>query len=97
MKPTDTITGMFAASKAGHDRGNIYFIIEETEEYVLLADGRIRTTIHPKKKNKRHIQCIKKRCNEALRQKLLAGEAIKDEEIKRAIKLYQMESDLGGM
>ena len=53
------MTGMFATSKAGHDKGNVYFIIREDEEYVYLVDGKIRTLDKPKRKNKKHIQIIK--------------------------------------
>ena len=51
-------TGMLAVSKAGHDAGNIYVIIDADEAYVYLADGRIRTLDKPKKKKKKHIQLI---------------------------------------
>ena len=35
------MTGMFATSLAGHDKGQIYVIIKEEGEYVYLADGHI--------------------------------------------------------
>ena len=35
--------GMLAKSKAGHDAGKVYVIIDVDETYVYLADGRIRT------------------------------------------------------
>ena len=54
------MTGMFAISKAGHDKGKLYIIIKEDEEYVYLADGRLKPTDSPKKKKKKHIQIIKK-------------------------------------
>ena len=34
------VTGMLARSKAGHDTGKIYVIIDVDETYVYLADGR---------------------------------------------------------
>ena len=49
------MTGMFAISKAGHDKGKLYIIIKEDEEYVYLADGRLKPTDSPKKKKKKHI------------------------------------------
>lgn len=54
------MTGMLASSKAGHDRNNIYVIIKEEAEYIYLVDGKSRTIEKPKKKNKKHIQIIKK-------------------------------------
>ena len=35
--------GMFATSKAGHDKGKLYIIMEEEDEYVYLSYGLLRT------------------------------------------------------
>lgn len=83
------MTGKFAKSKAGHDKDKIYIIIKEEAEYVYLVDGIYRTLEKPKRKNKRHIQIIKKDQNEKITQKLLNKEALLDEEIKRAVKMYE--------
>lgn len=85
------MVGMLAAAKAGRDKDTLYIIIEETDEYVWLTDGKYRPVAKPKKKNKKHIQIWKKE-NEALkelRQKLEAKESVRDEEIKRTIKLIK--------
>lgn len=50
--------GMLARSKAGHDAGKVYVIIDTDDAYVYLADGRIRTLGRPKKKKKKHVQLI---------------------------------------
>ena len=50
------MVGMLAAAKAGHDKDTLYIIIEETDEYVWLTDGKYRPVAKPKKKNKKHIQ-----------------------------------------
>lgn len=50
--------GMLARSKAGHDAGKIYVIMETDGAYVYLADGRIRTLDRLKKKKKKHVQLI---------------------------------------
>lgn len=77
------MVGMFALSRAGHDQKTIYVIISEEGEYVYLADGRNRTVDRPKKKNKKHIQIIKKMQLEK------PSDGFNDLEIKRAIKKYQ--------
>lgn len=84
--------GMFASSKSGHDKDTIYIIIKEEKEYVYVVDGRIRTLNHPKKKNKKHIQIIKKFQNLELAEQLRAGDRVMDEQIKRAIKLMRMDN-----
>lgn len=81
--------GWMAASLAGHDKQKIYIIIEETEDAVVLADGEIRPLSKPKKKKKKHIQVIKKSMDTDLTDRLKNGIPCRDEEIKRAIKLYK--------
>ena len=51
-------TGMLARSKAGHDAGQIYVVIDTDSVYVYLVDGQIRTLDRPKKKKKKHVQII---------------------------------------
>ena len=75
--------GMLAISRAGHDQGTAYVITGEDGEYVYLADGQLKTVDRPKKKNKKHIQVIKKIQIDR------PAEGFKDLEIKRVIKLYQ--------
>lgn len=83
----ENIVGMLATSKAGHDKNSVYVIIREDGEYIYVADGRIRTTGRPKRKNKKHIQLIKKK-------KLPKPEnGFDDLEIKRAIKEYRRERE----
>lgn len=80
--------GMFAVSRAGHDRETVYIIIEEDSEYVYVADGKTRTVDRPKKKNKKHIQIVKKVQLEK------PQDGFKDLDIKRAIKEYQEEGNV---
>ena len=83
----ELITGGFAVSKAGHDLGKTYVIFYMDSEYVYLVDGKIRTINRPKKKNKKHVDGIDP-LDSLLVQKVLSC-SIRDEEIKRAIKLLQ--------
>lgn len=83
--------GMFATSKAGHDKGKLYIIIKEEEEYVYLTDGRLRPVDMPKKKKKKHIQLIKK-INPNIYITIEENRQISNEEVKRALKEYEHES-----
>ena len=76
--------GNLAKSIAGHDKEQIFVIVEEKGEYVYVADGRLRTIEKPKRKNKKHIQPIYYR-NELL------SEIKSDEDIKRVIQLFKKE------
>lgn len=83
--------GLFAISKAGHDKGNIYVIVREDNEYVYVADGVSKTLEKPKKKNKKHIQIIKKKAIEIIadEQQVKAQKLADNKQVKRAIKLYR--------
>lgn len=80
--------GKLAISKSGHDKGNLYVILKEEEADVYLADGRLKTVEKPKRKNKKHIQLIQKLPEEITQLMPQDGE-FRNEEIKRALKLYQ--------
>lgn len=83
------MVGWLAKVLAGHDKNQVYFIIEETDTYVTLVDGKYKTIAKPKRKNKKHIQIWKPNQKELLeiQTKLSEKSPIRDEEIKRAIKL----------
>ena len=50
------VKGMLARSKAGHDTGKLYVVMDADTEYVYLADGVHRTVDNTKKKKRKHIQ-----------------------------------------
>ena len=79
--------GMMAWSLAGHDRGKLYVIAGVEEKYAWLCDGDIRPLEKPKKKNRKHIQIIKQLPKEIT--EVFTQENFRNEEIKRAIQLYQ--------
>ncbi len=81
------MTGMFAVSKAGHDKGRMYIILKEEGEYVYLADGKLRTVENPKKKKKKHVQPVKTGVDQVLAEKIIKKQTIYNEEIKFAIKV----------
>ena len=75
-------TGMLAKSKAGHDTGKVYVIMDIDDTYVYLADGRIRTLDKLKRKKKKHVQIICKKYDVT---------AIDDVAIKRILKDWNKE------
>lgn len=81
--------GCFASSLAGHDKGKIYLIVDEKDDYVYLADGFLKTLSQPKKKKRKHIQLTNVTCEQSLFDKLLNKEVVYDDELKRAIKVYR--------
>lgn len=71
----ENLQGYFARSLAGHDKGDIFYIISEEDPYVFITDGRTRSVQKPKKKKKKHLQLIKQR-----------RELSTDSDIRKAIK-----------
>ncbi len=83
------LIGCFAISKAGRDAGKCYVIINTHNEYVYLVDGNIRTLNNPKKKNIKHVRKLHHADSSLI--EAIKNKTVKNEEIKRAIKLLQSE------
>ena len=79
--------GMFARSKAGHDKDKLYIILKSEGEYVYLTDGNLRPLSKPKRKNRKHIQpgCW-------IPEGWDPGQ-VTDEFVKRAIRLQEKEDE----
>ena len=86
----EKMTGQFAVSKAGHDKGNLYIVVAQEGEFVFLCDGRTKTPEKPKKKRQKHIQPIRCTVDPELLQKLQAGVRVYPEEIRYAIRQYNL-------
>ena len=87
--------GGYAISTAGHDTGKCYVIIQIDGEYVYLVDGKIRTIDHPKKKKKFHVKLFAV-SDQNLTDKVI-NKTVKNEEIKRAIKLLRIGNSSKGV
>ena len=79
--------GMFARSKAGHDKGKLYIILRTESEYVYLTDGKLRPMANPKKKKIKHIQPMYRTPEGRDLTK------ITDVDVKRAIVLHEKEEE----
>ena len=75
-----------ALSLAGHDKGHYYVVVGEEAEAVYVADGELKLLARPKRKNRRHIQPIRKLPADVAE---LLQNQMDDVVIKRAIKLYK--------
>ena len=81
------LVGCFVTSVSGKDAGKHYVIIDTHNEYVYLVNGKSRTLDNPKKKKLKHINrlgCINPLLTEAIK-----DNTVKNEEIKRSIKMLQ--------
>lgn len=82
------LIGCFVESRVGRDAGKYYVIINSDNEYVYLVDGKIRTIDNPKKKNMKHINKLD--YYDPLLVEAIANKRVRNEEIKRAIKLLSI-------
>lgn len=80
--------GMLAISKAGHDKGCWYVVLNIEGTEAVLVNGKNRGIEKPKRKKRKHLQPVNE-VPENLRKKLQKNEPWTNEEIKRAIKLCQ--------
>ena len=75
-----------ACSLAGHDKDRVYAVTGREGEFYLLSDGTYRTLDHPKKKNAKHVQLIKKipeECREWL------NNISTDSDLVHALRIYR--------
>lgn len=77
-----------ALSLAGHDKGHYYVVVGEENDFVYVADGTLKLCTQPKKKNRRHIQLIR-RLPAEVKELFQEEEVLKDLTVKRALKLYK--------
>lgn len=75
-----------AKSLSGHDKDRYYLVIKEDGDAVYLADGGVRPLARPKKKNKKHVQRVKRVPEEVVK---ALSDGRTDVAVKRAIKLYE--------
>ena len=83
---------VFAMSKAGHDKKDIYVVIREDDEYCYLVNGKTKILAKPKKKKKIHIQLIKKLPSNVLNE-IKEINTLDDVAIKRILKSYNRRNE----
>jgi hypothetical protein len=77
---------LLAISKAGHDKGTVYVVLEADETYFWLTDGKRRLLENPKKKKQIHVQVIKYLSEELLEQ---MQSITLDAHVRKILKKYQ--------
>ncbi len=77
---------ILATSLAGHDKGQVYVVIGQEGDSLLLANGVTKTCDKPKKKKLIHLQLIKKLPEEIKLE--AADKELDDLTIKRILKCF---------
>ena len=85
-------------STAGHDQGQLFYVINEDQVYLMLANGKDRTLDKPKRKKRKHVQKVL-RSETRVAAKILSGDKVLNSELRRDLAFHagQMQANnLGG-
>ncbi len=78
-------------SAAGHDKGDLFAVLETDGTYALIADGKLRKIEKPKRKKHRHL-LFEAHAEGRTADKLRGGEHITNAELRRMLAGYTAES-----
>ena len=85
-------------STAGRDAGDLFYVLEADETWLLLADGKGRTIEKPKRKKRKHTNKVL-RSETRVAAKLRAGDKVLNSELRRDlayISQHLQSNNLGG-
>ena len=66
-------------SKAGRDKGQLFYVIDTDEQYVYLADGKSRKLEKPKRKKRKHVEQVPRTVSR-IAEKIRSGEKVLNSE-----------------
>lgn len=87
------LVGQVVFSKCGRDQGKPFIIVSVEEEYVYLADGRLRKIDSPKLKKKKHIQKTNT-IIEWIKQKIIEENHLTNNDVRKALEEYLEQSSV---
>ena len=85
-------------STAGHDQGEIFYVIGMDDQYLYLANGKDRSLDKPKRKKRKHVQKVL-RSETRVAEKLIHGDKVLNSELRRDLAYLSQEmqsNNLGG-
>ena len=85
-------------STAGHDQGEIFYVIGMDDQYLYLANGKDRSLDKPKRKKRKHVQKVL-RSETRVVEKLIQGDKVLNSELRRDLAFHAKEmqaNNLGG-
>ena len=71
-------------SKAGRDKGQLFYVIDADVQYVYLADGKSRKLEKPKRKKRKHIEQVP-RTESRIAEKIRNGEKVLNSELRKEL------------
>ena len=85
-------------STAGRDQGCFFYVIQEEDQYLLLANGKDRPLDRPKRKKRKHVQKVL-RSETRVADKLRQGDKVLNGELRRDLADFSRDmqsNNLGG-
>ena len=85
-------------STAGHDQGELFYVVSMDEQFLYLANGKDRSLDRPKRKKRRHVQKVL-RSETRVAAKLNSGDKVLNSELRRDLAYHAREmqaNNLGG-
>lgn len=74
-------------SLCGRDSGRLFAVLRTEDNYLFLADGKLRKVENPKKKKAKHV-CLRARADGAIGERLAAGTSVQNSELRRLLSAY---------
>lgn len=81
-------TGQVVRSLAGHDQGNLFYVLVDDGDYLLLADGKRRRLETPKRKKRKHLSLLEIDGTPAVLDLQDRGE-LSNKELRRALAAFR--------
>ena len=97
-KPDNFTVSDVVISTAGHDQGELFYVIDTDEQFLYLANGKDRSLDKPKRKKRRHVQKVL-RSETRVTAKLASGDKVLNSELRRDLAFHVREmqaNNLGG-
>ena len=85
-------------STAGHDQGELFYVVSTDDQFLYLANGKDRTLDKLKRKKRKHVQKVL-RSETRVVEKLLRGDKVLNSELRRDLAFHAKEmqaNNLGG-
>ena len=74
-------------SKAGRDKGQLFYVIDTDDQFVYLADGKGRRLESPKRKKRRHVRKLPLYVSR-FAEKIRNGDKVLNSELRRELAIY---------
>ena len=80
----DIVKSNIVKSTAGRDEGDLFFVLDTQEEFLLLADGKRRRVENPKRKKCKHVAYVGE-SRSVVAEKIRSSEKITNSELRKAL------------